>query len=362
MTKVTATVPIRMKAKDGADGDKGDAGRLVYPAGEYSADTSYTTTSRTAPYVYDPLDGNYYILDSEMTWTGTEHDSVSPSQDTSGVWLKFEQFSAIFAKIGVIANGLIGSAVFNGDWMFSQYGVYGDDENFGASAATITTYSAAIEAGRFDTSKFFTGSYWHPAMALNLRLGSFYLNYGKTYFTDWNSEIDHLKSSLIETDEMKAGMVYQDNVDSSTDFPTIDFDQSYPNCIFTKFFTASTEEVGTVLTKAGTGHDTYIFYIRRRYTYTTYMGFPATGYYVEKKTWSKNSTDVTLNVQDFLPTLGTVTDTPSGKTATEYICKADFELMNVTTMIATPTGGSPYKLHTCTWFVNVDAYPVFEEE
>nr|DAI45515.1 MAG TPA: hypothetical protein [Bacteriophage sp.] len=31
-----------------------------------------------------------------------------------------EHFEALFAEVGVIANGLIGSAVFNGDYMFSQ--------------------------------------------------------------------------------------------------------------------------------------------------------------------------------------------------------------------------------------------------
>ena len=29
---------------------------------------------------------------------------------------------AVFAKVGVISNGLIGSAVYNGDYMFSQQG------------------------------------------------------------------------------------------------------------------------------------------------------------------------------------------------------------------------------------------------
>lgn len=32
-------------------------------------------------------------------------------------------FDAIYTKVGIVSNGLIGSAVFNGDYMFSQQGL-----------------------------------------------------------------------------------------------------------------------------------------------------------------------------------------------------------------------------------------------
>jgi hypothetical protein len=34
-----------------------------------------------------------------------------------------ESFEAFFTKVGIIGNGLIGSAVFNDQYMFSQQGV-----------------------------------------------------------------------------------------------------------------------------------------------------------------------------------------------------------------------------------------------
>jgi hypothetical protein len=37
-----------------------------------------------------------------------------------------DQFESLFAKIGVINNGTFGSAVFSGDYMFSQYGIDAD--------------------------------------------------------------------------------------------------------------------------------------------------------------------------------------------------------------------------------------------
>lgn len=66
------------------------------------------------------------------TWQGTLHSNESPSTDTSNSWVKLEAFEALYAKIGIIPNALIGSAVFNDAYMFSQQGV---DEN-----GEISTY------------------------------------------------------------------------------------------------------------------------------------------------------------------------------------------------------------------------------
>lgn len=121
--------PIRLNGINGLDGANGPAGKkgqLIYPAGVYGNTVSYTTDEYKAPYVLDPSDGNFYVLNSIMTWVGTQQNNKTPSQsyqeDGGKYWLKFEAFEAIYAKIGVIANGLIGSAVFNGNYMFSQQG------------------------------------------------------------------------------------------------------------------------------------------------------------------------------------------------------------------------------------------------
>lgn len=116
--------PTRLSGLNGIDGDgaQGKKGQIVYPAGVYDTGTTYTTDNKKAPYVLDTKDGNYYVLDAVMSWTGTQQDNKYPSEDTTGSWVKFDKFDAIYAKIGIIANGLIGSAVFNGDFMFSQQG------------------------------------------------------------------------------------------------------------------------------------------------------------------------------------------------------------------------------------------------
>lgn len=118
--------PIRLNGINGLPGPQGKKGQVVYPAGVYGNTVSYTTTETKAPYVYDPSDGNFYVLNAIMTWLGTEQNNRTPSQsyaESQGLyWLKFDAYEAIYAKIGIIANGLIGSAVFNGNYMFSQQG------------------------------------------------------------------------------------------------------------------------------------------------------------------------------------------------------------------------------------------------
>lgn len=124
--------PIRLNGINGLNGTQGKKGQVVYPAGVYGTEISYTTTDTKAPYVYDPSDGNFYVLNAVMTWKGSEQNNKTPSQSYAesqgSYWLRFDAYEAIYAKIGIIANGLIGSAVFNGDYMFSQQGTNASGE------------------------------------------------------------------------------------------------------------------------------------------------------------------------------------------------------------------------------------------
>lgn len=161
--------PIRLNGINGLPGPQGKKGQVVYPAGVYGNTVSYTTTETKAPYVYDPSDGNFYVLNAIMTWLGTEQNNRTPSQDyaTNGgkYWLKFEAFEAVYAKIGIIANGLIGSAVFNGDYMFSQQGI---DE----SGTATTAYED------FGTEAF------TPNIELNFKTGAGHLGAGQVTFEE----------------------------------------------------------------------------------------------------------------------------------------------------------------------------------
>jgi hypothetical protein len=121
------STPARLSGLNGEKGDTGRTGQIIYPAGIYSTDVLYTLDDYKAPYVYDPNDKNYYVLNVN-SWRGSSQKDGNklPSEHVSNggdSWVKFEKFDAVYAKVGIIANGLIGSAVFNGDYMFSQIGV-----------------------------------------------------------------------------------------------------------------------------------------------------------------------------------------------------------------------------------------------
>lgn len=120
----------------------GQRGQLVYPAGIYNVNKVYETTETKAPYVLDS-DGRYYVLNAIMKWVGEKEDDVeypmdvveggagwrTPSENYNGgnneeaYWEPFEMFEAIYSDIGVFNQMLVGSAVFYGDYVFSQQSV-----------------------------------------------------------------------------------------------------------------------------------------------------------------------------------------------------------------------------------------------
>lgn len=120
------STPTKLSGTNGLNGENGSKGQIIYPEGIYNVNTVYQGTVDKTPYVYDSNDANYYVLNIVGTWQGTLHSNESPSTDTSNSWVKLEAFEAFYTKIGIIPNALIGSAVFNDAYMFSQQGV---DEN-----------------------------------------------------------------------------------------------------------------------------------------------------------------------------------------------------------------------------------------
>lgn len=162
---------------DGQDGQDGKKGQLVYPAGVYSNTTPYTTDEYKAPYVLDPSDGEFYVLNAQMTWIGTSQSNRTPSQDYADndgrYWLKFESFEAIYAKIGIIANGLIGSAVFNGKYIFSQQGK-------NASNGDASNYEDFNYSDPMNTSNSF-----RPNFLIDCETGDFYTGAGLNHINQY---------------------------------------------------------------------------------------------------------------------------------------------------------------------------------
>lgn len=138
------STPFKLTGTNGLPGSDGH-NQIIYPQGIYDSTKSYVSDKYKAPYVYDPADGNFYVLNYEGLWKGTDQVYSTPSESYTNnqrYWIRFEGYEAIYTKIGIIANGLIGSAVFNGNYMFSQQGVDANGvmttayENFGTDNFT----------------------------------------------------------------------------------------------------------------------------------------------------------------------------------------------------------------------------------
>lgn len=174
------SIPAKLSGTNGLDGAPGQPGspgakgQIVYPEGIYNVNTTYLCDEHKAPYVYDPVDANYYLLNKIGSWTGTDHNNQTPSADTSGSWLKIEAAEAIFTKILLAGTALVGSAVFVDDWMFSQQGI---DAN-----GQISTNYEAFEPTN-PTAGVFT-----PNIAFNFKTGEGFLAAGKIKF-DANGKI-----------------------------------------------------------------------------------------------------------------------------------------------------------------------------
>lgn len=165
----------------GTPGKEGKRGQLVYPAGTYNENAMYVTDENKAPYVYDPDGRAFFVLNTQMTWVGRKASNISyPAgvEDQKGqtpyensissypVWVKFEMFDAIYTQIGIIENGSVGSAVFNGDYVFSMQG---KDRN-GIYSSTYEEFMAIDKNDPYSPRNNF-----YPNICFNFRTGAGWL-------------------------------------------------------------------------------------------------------------------------------------------------------------------------------------------
>lgn len=164
------STPTKLSGTNGLNGENGSKGQIIYPEGIYNVNTVYQGTADKTPYVYDSNDANYYVLNIVGTWQGTLHSNESPSTDTSNSWVKLDAFEALYTKIGIIANGLIGSAVFNGNYMFSQQGI----DSSGQVSTQYQNFNPETP----------TGGVFTPNILFNFRTGAGHMAAGKIKFGD----------------------------------------------------------------------------------------------------------------------------------------------------------------------------------
>lgn len=211
------STPTKLSGTNGLNGANGSKGQIIYPEGIYNVNTVYQGTVDKTPYVYDSNDANYYVLNIVGTWQGTLHSNESPSTDTSSSWVKLEAFEALYTKVGIIGNGLIGSAVFNDVYMFSQQGV---DENGDVSTHYENFNKDSIGTPIESTDPTKPGvRTFIPNMLFNFGTGAGYLAGGKIKFdAEGNCELSNLSATNIQL----SGNIVQEYEESDVSLdPTI---------------------------------------------------------------------------------------------------------------------------------------------
>lgn len=158
------------------DGKEGTDGIMVYPAGVYSSDITYTADNETSPVV--AYDGNYYMLIRGKSYNGATmpEGRRNPAEDVANGgddvrWRLFEKFNAVFADVIMANFAKLGGAVFYGDYMFSQSGTINGTEVSGVDAEGKAYYRQFTDGVTYGT--------FLPYLMLNFKTGELNAEKGK---------------------------------------------------------------------------------------------------------------------------------------------------------------------------------------
>jgi len=187
--------PIRLSGTNGIS-NSAQKSPIIYPAGIYDVNTTYTGSAEKTPYVLDTSTGKYYYLNMIGSWTGTEQSNYTPAtsipQGGLDAWIEMEDFDAIYAAIGIFGNALVGSAVFNKEYMFSQQGVWG--EYSGRSSTHYELFDGSTAMGSFTQVIGYMAGLWsevYPAYLVSSSYLDTFMTLGKVsvgqYFFVYNA-------------------------------------------------------------------------------------------------------------------------------------------------------------------------------
>lgn len=191
---------------------------LLYEGKYYIWNENTSRYSIASKYKYS-IDGS----GNDGTWMGDQKGDTPANNyanltndNRKPAWVRFESFEALYTSIGIIENGMIGSAVYNNEFMFSQQGIgkNGSPTNYAVVSGKDTTYGFLSgyeydEDGKFDENgrrrhwkysntdtyinntdvdpyeKDENGDYIHtfmPNVCINFATGQMWTSCGKAHF------------------------------------------------------------------------------------------------------------------------------------------------------------------------------------
>lgn len=169
------TVSVVEDGQEGLPGPAGVRGRLPFPSGAFELSTVYTCTDDITPIVYYEAGKTYYTMRKNGNSVGIDPAEDYASNGSDSTWIPFENYKAIFTEILMANFAKLASAVFYGDYMFSQQGI---DANGDPTSNYQEFNPNDPQSGNFS-----------PNLAFNLKTGDQYSNGGHVYGFATNTPI-----------------------------------------------------------------------------------------------------------------------------------------------------------------------------
>ena len=138
--------------------DPNNIQRVPVPAGNYASNVVYEATDVVSPMVKY---GDYYYMMCRSGITQGLDPAKDAALDNPTTWMKVEKYNAVYTEILMASLGLIGKAVFNGDFMYSQQG-YTIDSNGNKIAQNY---------GNFGMPSFDNNNDFHPNVLIDFVKG-----------------------------------------------------------------------------------------------------------------------------------------------------------------------------------------------
>ena len=121
-TKTVMVVDDGKNGENGLPGPAGERGRMPFPSGAFDLSVTYTATDSITPIVYYESGKMYYVMNKSGSVTGLNPAEDYAQNGSNATWIPFESYKAIFTEILMANWAKLASAVFFGDYMFSQHG------------------------------------------------------------------------------------------------------------------------------------------------------------------------------------------------------------------------------------------------
>ena len=182
-----------------------------FEKGEYKIVSSYK-------YGINGVSGDWIPEQGAINTPATNYANAIEN-NVEPAWVRFEHFNALYASIGIIANGMIGSSVYNNEFMYSQQGKTLDKDG---KRVASSNYEDFLSAYYFDGNIGNEGAWTYngyevndksvnpyddenkfwPNVCINFKTGQMWLSCGSIKFGAFASENDDDNDTNIATQDI----------------------------------------------------------------------------------------------------------------------------------------------------------------